>query len=101
MGSDDIADVPPGISKQIAALLPQGDLADVPEEDLIAALIKMVSLRADLQVTIGQLAAELYRRPERHSWQAIADMVGMSKATVYRYAKPYVNPKPKTGKKTR
>jgi hypothetical protein len=95
MGSDDIPDIPQGISKQLAAIMPQGELADIPEEDLIAALIKMVKLRTDMQAGIGQALAELYRRPDRHSWQDIADMVHMPRATAYRYAKPYLKPKTK------
>jgi hypothetical protein len=95
MGSDDIPDIPQGSSKQIAALLPQGDLAKIPEEDLIAALIMMVKLRTDLQVTIGKALAELYRRPDRHSWQDIGELVRMPRATAYRYAKPYLKPKTK------
>lgn len=101
MGSDDIPDdIRPGISKEIAALWPPGDLADATEEDLIAAMTKAVAFRANLQLLVGQLAAELYRRPERHSWQTIADMVDMPKATVYRSARPFIKPKPKNGETT-
>lgn len=100
MGSDEIPDVRPGISQEIAALWPVGDLADVSEEDLIAAMIKAVAFRANLQLLVGQLAAELYRRPERYSWQDIADKVDMPRATVYRYARPFLTPKTKPGKKT-
>jgi hypothetical protein len=88
------------IARDIAAKLaehhPQNTLTNFSEDDLIAALKSAVATRRNLEVVIGRVAAELYRRNSPYrgrplgTWRGLADAVDMNHTTLMRWATPYL-----------
>jgi hypothetical protein len=66
-----------------------GDLTELSDDQLVAAIQRSEQLRKEGRARTGRLLAELHRRGQL-SWPAIARLTGIRQTTAYELAQPYL-----------